>query len=288
VYRELDLNDHDHLWFPGLAADLVSSLEARAGRWHSQHYGADELTREGPGSSVGTATSWQLGDSMIAIEYPSSALSAQFSELSFATIDSERSHDQFYRAAEVLTVVDGLVDTVSQLVRTVYVLHAPFGYDVSHSDPELPFSIFVSLPQPGESDVAPRLAEAILHEAMHLQLTMIDVQIPLIADNLESAYSPWKHEIRAIGGLLHGLYVFAVVHQFCQGLVGTTGEWRRYGQSRCAQIGREVATIPELPSGLSQFGSDLWRKCRHVVLSSRHSIKPRDVSNFDSSERCQT
>ena len=168
----------------------------------------------------------------------------------------------------MLGTVSRLVDTLALLVRTVHLLEAPIGYDVSHSDPELPFSICISLPQPGESDGVARLAEAILHESMHLQLTMIELQVPLIADDLQSAYSPWKHEVRPISGLLHGLYVFAVIHQVCELWIGSQGERIRYSHRRRAEIEKEVTTLPERPKGLSPIGSELWRKCRHSVLSS--------------------
>lgn len=47
-------------------------------------------------------------------------------------------------------------------------------YDVSHSTPVLPLSIFVSVPGADERHAELRLAESIIHEAMHLQLTFIE------------------------------------------------------------------------------------------------------------------
>jgi HEXXH motif-containing protein len=154
-------------------------------------------------------------------------------------------------------------------VGTVFLLDAPFGYDVSHSDPELPFCIFISLPQPGEADAALRVAEAILHESMHLQLTMIELCVPLIARDLLGGYSPWKHEVRPVSGLLHGLYVFAVIHQICDLLLRARSEWERYGRMRRTEIEKEVATLPAHPRGLTSVGSDLWHRCRQSVLFSR-------------------
>jgi HEXXH motif-containing protein len=266
---QIDLNSHDQLWLPGLAERLVLSLKVTAPRPDDvQQRDVDESTQERSDLSRRAPASWQLGRSVVAIEYPSSEVAARSSGLSFAMIDPERSSDQLQEAADVLGTVDGLVDTLGLLVRTVHLLKAPIGYDVSHSDPGLPFSIFVSLPQPGETDGVSRLAEAILHESMHLQLTMIELQVQLIADGLKRMYSPWKHEVRPISGVLHGLYVFAVIHQVCERWAASQRRGSRYGHRRRAEIEKEVATLPECPPGLSPIGSELWRKCRHSILTS--------------------
>jgi HEXXH motif-containing protein len=263
---EIDLNDHDQLWFPGLAESLVLRHEATApGQGDHQQFEPHERTQERSDFSRPTL---QLGQNVIAIEYPQSAIALRFSELSFAAIDPERARDQLQEAADVLGIVDGLVDTLGLLVRKVYLLEAPVGYDVSHSDPGLPFSIFLSLPKLGETDAALRVAEALLHEAMHLQLTMIEHWVPLITDDLQDGYSPWKHEIRPVGGLLHGLYVFAVIHQTCGLLMRVRDGFRGYGNTRRSEIENEVAVLPEHPRGLSPVGSDVWHKCWHSVLCS--------------------
>jgi HEXXH motif-containing protein len=266
---DIDLSGHDHLWLPGLAERLVSSHEATApGSGDERRCEVDESTQERSDLSRRSSAGWQLGQNLVAIDNPPSEIALRLSGLSFAMIDPQRSRDQLQEAADVLGTVDGLVDTLGLLVRKVHLLEAPIGYDVSHSDPELPFSIFISLPQPGETDGVPRLAEAILHESMHLQLTMIELQVPLIADDLERLYSPWKHEVRPISGLLHGLYVFAVIHQVCECWVESQVEGIRYCHKRRAEIEKEVTTLPERPSGLSPIGLELWRRCRHSVLSS--------------------
>jgi HEXXH motif-containing protein len=266
---KIDLNNHDRLWFPGLAELLVSRHDATApGSSDHQRIDLRESTQERSDSSPRITARWQLGQRLVAIEYPQRETALRFSGLSFATIDPQSALDQLENAADVLGTVDGLLNTLGLLVKTVHLLEAPIGFDVSHSDPELPFSICISLPQRGEADAVPRLAEAILHESMHLQLSMIEREVPLIAEDLECAYSPWKHEVRPISGLLHGLYVFAVIHQVCERWVEPQAEGIRYCHKRRAEIEREVTTLPERPRGLSSIGSDLWRRCRHSVLSS--------------------
>jgi HEXXH motif-containing protein len=75
----------------------------------------------------------------------------------------------------------------------------------------VPFSIFVSLPLAGARHGALRLAEAVLHETMHLQLSLIERIAPAIRSNDAQLYSPWLQTMRPVQSILHGLYVFAVI-----------------------------------------------------------------------------
>ena len=60
------------------------------------------------------------------------------------------------------------------------------------------------------------MLEAILHEAMHLQLSLIERYIPLIESTGETKlyYSPWRNEARPARGVLHGLFVFRAIYEF--------------------------------------------------------------------------
>jgi HEXXH motif-containing protein len=53
-----------------------------------------------------------------------------------------------------------------------------------------------------------------VHEAMHLQLSLIEKVVPLINSNGQKFYSPWKDEYRNSTGILHALYVFQVLNSF--------------------------------------------------------------------------
>jgi len=89
-------------------------------------------------------------------------------------------------------------------------------HDVSHSEPRWPHLIFVSLPPPTHvGDL--RLAEAIVHEAMHLNLSLAEGRTSLIEDDTQ-LYSPWRSTARPAGGVLHGVYVFAVLLRFFEDL----------------------------------------------------------------------
>lgn len=121
------------------------------------------------------------------------------------------------RAGEVLLIREAfaklgpLVPTVELLVRSIHIISSRGpGYDCSHSEPTIPFSILVSVPL-GERHAALRLAESILHEAMHLQLTLIEEDTDLVTSQVEESYSPWQQQLRPAQGLLHGLYVFAAI-----------------------------------------------------------------------------
>ena len=76
----------------------------------------------------------------------------------------------------------------------------------------MPGRIFISIPT--SSDVRNlRVAEAIVHEAMHLNLTNLERVTELVRYN-QPQISPWRAELRPAAGLLHGIYVFSCVSLF--------------------------------------------------------------------------
>ena len=96
-------------------------------------------------------------------------------------------------------------------LRSLHVLDSPDkDFDVSFSLPHLPNSIFLSIPLPEERDAIARTAEAIVHEVLHLQLSLVERACPIVRVDAkpEYAYAPWRNEYRPLGGVIHGLYVF--------------------------------------------------------------------------------
>lgn len=87
-------------------------------------------------------------------------------------------------------------------------------YDTGYSDPGVPFSIFVGAHTANHEVPAIRLAEGVLHEAMHLQLSLIEDLVPLVAGEAEYRHSPWQSRLRPTQGVLHGLYVFKAVQDW--------------------------------------------------------------------------
>lgn len=148
-------------------------------------------------------------------------------------------------AIEQLLPAPGLIEAVDALVRSIHKLDSEGpGYDVSHSDPELPFSIFLNLPV-GETDAALRIAEALLHETMHLQLTLMERLRPLVADPAATTHSPWQGKARPLQGLIHGLFVFRAIDQWLATLqtAHSSVDGHPYADRRRLEISDEIAEI---------------------------------------------
>lgn len=108
----------------------------------------------------------------------------------------------------------GLQASVEALVKAIHIIESKEpDYDCSFSDPEIPFSIFISIPGATARNRELRVFEAIVHECMHLQLTAFELQVPIVRRDGGDArsYSPWKKSLRKIQGILHGMYVFHAV-----------------------------------------------------------------------------
>ena len=117
------------------------------------------------------------------------------------------------RAGGQIHRVPALERVVLSRVQDILILDSPDPcIDVSHSEPRWPTRIFVSMP-PGEPIGDLRLAEAVVHEAMHLNLTLLEGQVQLVIPGYQ-LYSPWRRASRPAGGVLHGLYVFVCLLRF--------------------------------------------------------------------------
>lgn len=115
-------------------------------------------------------------------------------------------------AFNALSVIPSLQTSIRYLIMSVHVLTvADDAFDVSHSDPKLPFSVFLSVPSIGAPHSTSRVIESLVHEAMHLQLSLLDEFEPLLIPNEKFIYSPWMDEFRPLIGVFHGMYVFSNV-----------------------------------------------------------------------------
>jgi HEXXH motif-containing protein len=150
-------------------------------------------------------------------------------------------------AINIVKRIPTLLATVVALVRSLHLIKPENDdYDVSFSEPHIPFSIFVSVPQARSTINTLRLAEAIVHEAMHLQLTLIEKFVPLVIQTQETFFSPWREECRPIQGVLHALYVFRVIHQFWELLspiYSYPTKELQYIQLRQEEINRQINKI---------------------------------------------
>jgi HEXXH motif-containing protein len=223
----------DSPWLPGLTAELVKD------RWQDLHVKL-RLSPETYGTARAIACDAGAPRRILARLSMASGNESPEKMLQVETLDAEfmRSYEEagvrFYSADEinaahvleqlkeaikVLKLVPTLLTTVMALVRSVHVLNpVNDDYDVSFSEPHIPFSIFISIPRAGDVISAMRVAEAIVHEAMHLQLTLIEQVVPLVRTRSMQHYSPWRGEFRSAQGVLHGLYVFSVIDAFFRAL----------------------------------------------------------------------
>ena len=169
-------------------------------------------------------------------------------------------------AIAILANVPTLQKTVAALVRICHLLKPEDDdYDVSHSDPQVPFSIFVSVPRNRRPNDALRVVESIVHEAMHLQLTLIEQALPLVRPSGPTYFSPWKGTYRSPQGVLHALYVFRVIDRFLEQLqtfpvwsVANSAHMRHRRDEIARQIG-EIETFQDCPA-LTAWGAAVVRE----------------------------
>ena len=112
---------------------------------------------------------------------------------------------------------------VAQLLRNVHILKVDdHSIDLSYSDPDVPLSAFVSVPPRSAPHATLRVCESLLHECMHLQLSLVEQHVSLVTHNHPILRSPWRAELRPPSGVLHGIYVFNAILEFFHRLEGVT------------------------------------------------------------------
>lgn len=176
---------------------------------------------------------------------------------------------------DIIKQVPNLFTTVVNLVRCIHLIKPEFDdYDVSFSEPHIPFSIFVSVPQKSNIFYALRVAEAIIHEAMHLQLTLIEGIVPMISCDNEKFYSPWKEELRSPQGILHALYVFQVLKSFFSALLNSelfSVNENSYLKERCNLIVHQIAEVKDFSN--HPYLTDLGREFTCELINTTESYK---------------
>jgi len=149
-----------------------------------------------------------------------------------------------------LRSVPAAAASVASLVRVIHPLALTDpACDVSYSDPALPFSIFIGIPPASERNFAARTAESILHEAMHLQLSLIEQARPLVHAADANLFSPWREAKRPVSGILHGLYVFRAIQHFMLEVAKSaplTPDERVHCRSRVSAIEQEIRQVRDL------------------------------------------
>lgn len=261
------------LWFPELTADLAACEWERLNRSFGltpDTYGTERVfarSRVGPREVIISLDSCRSACSIsqaISIEALTQTCTAQYQAQGVSFFSADEISDTTIRACledalSIINKVPSLVRTVTALVRSFHVIKPEDAdYDVSFSEPHVPFSIFVSVPPRRMTNDALRVAEAIVHEAMHLQLTLIDGVVPLTYSTLGKYYSPWRGEYRSPLGVLHALYVFQVVAHLLKRL----NSIQNSPADTLDYINDRLATIRGQVEEIESFG-----RCRKLTLS---------------------
>lgn len=166
----------------------------------------------------------------------------------------------FMNAAGMIEQVPSLAAIVAARVAAVHLVQADPGYDVSHSQPRWRDRIFVSVPDRPDEVGALRLAESVIHEALHLHLTELETINPLVRDLTSTLASPWRPEPRSYGGVLHGAFVFVGLRAYFDIVTAPkNSQAGRHLDQRRVEIDEELAELDlaSLRVGLTPFGAAL-------------------------------
>lgn len=220
-------------WFLGLTTGLVdigwSSLNVELGL-SRESYSTARMIRgdlRGPRTIIATVSTPRIdvvACTGIPIELLPEEIARQFNSGQWRfRIRAEVLEPQLMgcidEAVAILGIVPGILPAIVSLIGALHILDSQDDeMDISFSEPRLPFSAFVSVPGPRGVYGALRVAEAVLHEAMHLQLSLVERVVPLVTGSTIEYFSPWRNESRPPQGLLHGAYVFGAIDAFLRSL----------------------------------------------------------------------
>ena len=239
---ELCLRDPDApLWWPGLAERLVNESAAQI-----EGYSTSKWIASLPPSKVWRVISEGAVDLSLSVELLPQFAAQKLSSKGVCFADQVTIAPVrlacLERALHLLQQLPCLAATVGALAKSVHILEASEpGYDVSYSDPLIPFSVFLNISEGRFADL--RTAEALVHEAMHLQLSLIEQIVPIAKVDQGLHYSPWKQSKRPVSGLMHALYVFRVIDQWLARLPKTSQEIMDYAEKRHKEISEEVGQL---------------------------------------------
>lgn len=184
---------------------------------------------------------------------PSHELSAFYLEHGLIPVNIKSRHDDIVEkicgALKLVQKITPLYAFILEILRSVQIIEAENPEtDISYSHPEIPFSIFFSVCEDNSVISNLRVAESIIHESMHLFLTLIESQVDLILlGSTSTHYSPWRDEPRPLRGVLHGMFVFKAVSDFYKEIlisdcIGTELD-KNYVSLRIRDIDSELATV---------------------------------------------
>lgn len=170
----------------------------------------------------------------------------------------------YQSAIKLISVFPSLESTINCFAKKIIIVGSEYPeVDISLSDPRLPFTIFLSIPDKKEKNRVERFAEGIIHESLHLQLTAIENEQPLLINEKlrHDVFSPWKGEGRNERGLLHAVYVFSCLFVFWSQIAKTSCASRDFAKSRCLEIKKQLSsshhllTYPSLTSSAKNLSN---------------------------------
>lgn len=197
-----------------------------------------------------------INDCDIKIALPSKDLDGFYEEhgIEPVTIDTYTSASNISKIKSALAVIQHVPEAylfINHIVKSIQIIEAEYSdTDISYSHPGIPFSIFFSICEEISIISDLRVAESILHEAMHLKLTLIESNIDLIRPfSRETFYSPWRDENRPLRGVLHGLFVFRAILDFYEILLKKSifKNAHDYLSDRISKIKSEIRLINAFP-----------------------------------------
>lgn len=224
-----------------------------------------------PATALGDSpVTLELGDKLPLVELPELPRLGNFYEehglepLPYDELLDGQAGAKLQAAWHLLASVPTVQAGMRALIKTIQVLRSPDPeIDVSYSHPTVPFSVFVTVGEDCSAISSLRVAESLLHEAMHLKLTLIEQEVPLVQPNSQSQfYSPWREELRPIQGVLHGMFVFAAVRNFYKAIIPKLVQDQKaiaFVRSRINTIADEFQTLNGFPDiiGLTNAGRQI-------------------------------
>ncbi|MDW3681612.1 HEXXH motif-containing putative peptide modification protein [Cupriavidus sp. CV2] len=274
------------LWWPGLAGRLVDDLSQKRG-FDRRSYSTSAWITQGTVSSqrLFAMRNTRRIRTQAVVEVLPSSLQQRYEVpgCRFWKVDELEQGaalDLLASSLDEIAVVPELSDTVGQLAHRIHLLMPnDDAYDVNFSEPELPLSIFVSIPLQPLKHMRWRVAEAIVHEAGHLQLSLVERVVPLIASPQAQYYSPWRKAARSVNGVLHGLYVFGMIAEWMTRSSAPTSHVRQ----RLADINQEARQLADFPeaSGLTDIGAALARSILMRISAAASSPVSSEPENED-------
>lgn len=242
--HEILADKSNELWLPGLARMLVAEREARL-PFEAREYSTSRFLGIGEPINICDIAAKSAGPLSLRLENMAKTGNQRFADRGLKFVDDGRISEATYQvisaAISLICLVPSLALTVNTIVRSLHVLQSDDpSIDISFSDPAIPFSIFLSVSQGMNADI--RIAEAIIHETMHLQLSLVEQVVPIVLDDTIMRYSPWKQRPRPLSGLIHALYVFRVIDIWL-GRISSSNFSMPGISRRRAQIAEEIAEL---------------------------------------------